>query len=894
MMRRLLARLSTALHAGHADRELAREIDAHLQLLEDDFVARGMSQEQARYAARRAFGGQVEQTKLRHRDARAFRWMTELWLDITLGVRMLVRYPGLTLVGGMGMAAAIAISTASFAFFFAYLSSTLPFEEGDRIVALENWDLETNNEERQALHDFVAWRDELTSFEEIGAFRNLNRNLVIPGGTTEPVRIAEVTASAFRITRVPPLLGRPLLDADEAPGAAPVIVIGQDVWRTRFAAHPNVIGRQIRLGNQVHTIVGVMPEGFLFPINHSYWKPLDIDTTRFARGQGPEIFIFGRLAPGVSVADANTELAAVGQRMAATYPDTHARLRPQVLPYAYPILDIQDASLWQVAMMQLMVSMVLIVVAVNVAILVYARTATRQGEIAVRTALGASRPRIIAQLFVEALVLALLSAVVGLALATLGLDQAHRVMATESVRPPFWIDYGVPWAAVIYVVGLSVVAALIAGVLPAFQATSRRVQSTLRALSGSTGMRLGRTWTLLIVAQVAFAVAAVPMALGVGWREVRSDATRPVFAAEQFLAAAFAMDPEPPDDIDAEAYRRDMNAQFSRHQSQLVSRLEAESWVADVTLAMRPPGQEGSARVEVAGVRSTTAAGHEVGVNRVDVDFFDAVDARIVAGRGFHTVDRTSATSVVVNRAFAHYILRDADVLGRRLRYPAHTDEDGARDESPWFEIVGVVGDLHANAINPEIVQPVVYHPLAPGQSSVGSVIVRVSGGTPASYTGRLREITAAIDPSLRLDAYPLVEIYQQSNLVMRLVAGALGLVIASVLLLSAAGIYALMSFTVSQRRKEIGIRAALGADGRQLLRSIFARAAWQLCAGVGVGMIVAIVADSLRGGELMGVEGRVLAPAMAIVMILVGLLAAAGPARRGLTLQPTQALRDE
>ena len=387
-MRRLLLRFTAFFLSGRAEAELSREIAAHLQLLEDQLVSQGMPADEARYAARRAFGGQIEQTKERHRDARSFRWMDSSWLDLRLAVRMLVKYPGLTAVAAIGMAVAIAISTAFFAFFYAYLYSTLPLDEGDRIVALENWDVEANNEERQALHDYVLWRAEMSSIQEVGAFRNVGRNLIVPGGMTEPVRLAEITASGFRIARVPPLLGRYLLDEDERPGADAVVVIGHDVWQSRFASDPAVIGRAVRLGNTAHTIVGVMPAGFEFPISHSYWVPLRVNPESYRRGEGPAIFIFGRLAPGATMASAQAELTTIGQRSAAAYPETHAKLSPRVLPYAYPILDIQDVSLMQVALMQAIVSVLLVVVAVNVAVLIYARTATRQGELAVRTALG--------------------------------------------------------------------------------------------------------------------------------------------------------------------------------------------------------------------------------------------------------------------------------------------------------------------------------------------------------------------------------------------------------------------------------------------------------------------------------------------------------------------------
>jgi len=193
-MRRFILRLASFFRSGRADADLGREIHSHLQLLEDDYAAGGMSADEARYAARRAFKGQVEQAKLRHRDARSFRALDEWWLDTKLGVRMLVKYPGLTLVGGLGTAVAIAISTASFAFLYAYMASTLPLDQGDRIVALENWDVEANNEARRSIHDLAAWRESMTTMQEIGAFRTVGRNLIVPGGAAEPVPSDEMTA----------------------------------------------------------------------------------------------------------------------------------------------------------------------------------------------------------------------------------------------------------------------------------------------------------------------------------------------------------------------------------------------------------------------------------------------------------------------------------------------------------------------------------------------------------------------------------------------------------------------------------------------------------------------------------------------------------------------------
>jgi putative ABC transport system permease protein len=894
-IRRFALRLLSFFRPAAAEHALAREIDSHLQLLEDEFVAKGMRRDDARLAARRAFGG-VEQAKEHQRDARGFRWLDDSRIDFRLGMRMLVKYPGLSIIGGIGMAAAIAIGTAFFAFFHSYIASTLPVHDGARIIALENWNLETNNEARQSMQDFVTWRDEMKTVEQIGAFRSVGRNLIVPGGTSEPVTIAEITATGFQITHVPPVLGRPLLDSDAEPGAPPVVVIGHGVWQSKFAGDPQIIGRQVRFGNTAHTVVGVMPAGHAFPVNHSYWTPLHVNPSSFERGQGPAIFAFGRLRPGVTIAEAQAELSTLSARAAAAFPETNGHLDARVLPYSQPILDIQGTSMWQVSLMEAMVSLLLVIVAVNVAILIYARTATRQNEIAVRTALGASRRRIVGQLFIEALVLCAGAAAVGLLLARFGVAQGHAIMEAEGASLPYWIDQRMPFAAYVYVAALTLLAAVIAGVLPALQATGRRMQATLKESSGGTGLRLGRTWTALVIAQVALAVAGLPMAIAIGWSEVRAATTAPAFDYESFLAVRLLSDVEPPAGVDADAYRRDATLRAATLNRDLIDRLVTEPAIRDVTFGAYIPGDEHHARIEIDGAAPSVTGAPLPQFNRVAPGFFTVVDGSLLAGRLLTAADAESATApVVVNRAFVDRVLGGANALGKRIRY-VETEQPDRVDVDPrvTHEIVGVVADLFANSTAPGMVNPVIYHPLPAAPQGTVMLLVRTRSNDAAQFSTRLREIASALDPSARLTNYPFTLLLRQQELATRLVMLVLALIVVSVLMLSAAGIYALMSFTVAQRRKEIGIRAAMGADSRQLLRGIFARAAAQLGAGVAVGALVALLVDIASGGEALGAMGYVLLPAMSISMVIVGLVASIGPARRGLRIQPTEALRAE
>jgi putative ABC transport system permease protein len=830
------------------------------------------------------------------------------WLDVKLGARMLIKYPGLALVGGVGMAVAIAIGAGFFNATAALAGSRLPLDEGDRIVSITTWDAETSEREGRVLHDFAAWRGELRTVRELGAFRSIGRNLIIPGAQAEQVIVAQMTASGFRTARVRPLLGRHLVDDDEREGAPPVVVIGYDAWRTRFGGDPGIVGRDVRLGNGIHTVVGVMPEGFAFPVDHGFWTPLRADPSPWERRTGPYIRVFGRLAPGATLEQARAELAAAGARTAAAHPRTHARLRPRVLLYTADVDIMDDMPLWQVHVLRLLVSMLLVVVCVNVAILVYARTATRQGEIAVRSALGASRRRIVAQLFAEALVLAGVAAAVGLVIARIALDYLVAILPEREVGAfPYWIDFGLSLSTVLYVAALALAAAVIVGVVPALQATGRRLQSGLRQLGGATGMRLGRTWTVLIVAQVALAVAVLPPAVYSAWQWIRYGMAEPGFRAEQFLVARLGMDRETPPSAEADAYQREAEARYEDRVEELVRRVEADPAVAGVTMSRVAPGKEPVHWVEVEGVASPSApqddfavregtAGHQVRTGRVDADFFRTYAVPVLAGRPFGPADRdTAAAAVVVNQGFVREVLGGGGALGRRVRYVGRSG-DADPGEIPmgrWYEIVGVVSDF-PNAMEPGTLARV-YHPLPEGRLYPVTLSLRVRGGTPAAFSRRLGDIAMALDPTLRLgNVVPLDQDLRDMQGMMRVTALAIGLVTLSVLLLSAGGIYALMSFTVTQRRREIGIRTALGAHPGRILGSVFARAARQLAAGVAAGVGITGLLELATGGEVMGGQGYLLLPGVALLMTAVGLLAAWGPARRGLRIQPMEALREE
>jgi len=886
-IRRFVLRLLSFSRPAAAEAELSREIHSHLQLLEDEFVSKGMARDEARLAARRAFGG-VEQAKEHQRDARGFRWLDNSRMDFTLGARMLAKYPALSLIGGAGLAVGVAIGAGFFAFLYSFLYATLPVEGGERIVALENWDIDANDEMRRSMHDLVMWQREMKTVGEIGAFRTIARNVTFAGGSAEAVQVAQITAVGFNITRVTPVIGRAIVLADESAAASPIVVIGYDVWHSRFGGDASVLGRELRLGNVVHTIVGVMPEGYGFPVNHSYWTPFSTDAAAFGPREGPDIFIFGRLRDGAAMAQAQAELSALGAQAASAFPLTHARLQPRVMPYAHPILDIQGITTRDFTAMQSMISMLALIVAVNVGVLVYARTATRQREIAVRTALGASRRRIVGQLFIEALVLSAIASAAGIALARFGIAQGFAIYAAEGSDPvPYFLNPDMPLAAYVYVAMLTVFTAVVAGVLPALHATGRRAHDTLKQASGTDGLRLGRVWTAMIIAQVAIAVTGLPATMMISWSGMQRGLTRANYSEESFLAATLTADPDPPAGMAASVYERESVVRFEKTKTDLVARLEAEPAVDDVTMATTIPGAESRARIAIDGAVNVQAGALEVRFNRgVAPDFFDVFGARVIAGRALRDSDSTGATqAIVVNRAFVDQLLGGANAVGRRLHYVV-------AGGTTQYEIVGVVTNLGTNTIAPDLVEPVIYHSLQ--SSTRATALIRMRGNDPLQFSSRLRDLTSALDPTLRLQIVTFSEMKRQAQIGSRLMVLGSSLVILTALLLSAAGIYAMMSFTVSQRRREIGIRSAMGADAGQLLRSIFTRAALQLAAGIVVGTVLALMIDRASEGEMLGSFGRALLPVTAVLMTIVGLFATIGPARRGLRIQPTEALRAE
>src|SRR3954471_22265983 len=589
IMRRIILRLLSSFRSSRAEQELAREIRSHLQLLEDQYIASGMDAKEARYAARRAFGG-VEQVKEHQREARMFRWLSGWPMDLKLGGRMLVKYPGLTIVGGVAMAFAIAVGLVVVQVVSLFTNPVVPVSAGARLVEIRTVDVAASVQEKRVLHDFLEWRPALRSVTDVGAWRDSSRNLVVAAGDARPVKGAEMSVSGFRLAGGEPLMGRVLVEADQQAAAPAVVVIGYEVWRTRFGSDPNVLGRAVQLGNQHPTVVGVMREGFEFPVSHDAWLPLKTAVLDQEPRSGPAISVFARLAPGETMQTAQAELTTAGRRAATASPATHQHLEPRLRPYATMLVPDGPVETGILYSIYIFIALLLLLICGNVGLLLFARAASREADLVVRTALGASRGRIVAQMFAEALVLGGVAAIVGVTAAHFALRTWGMVfLETNLGRLPFWFDLSLSPRTFAVAIGLTVAGAAIAGIMPAMKITRGLDHRLKQTTAGGGGLQFGGIWTVVIVAQVA-ATVMFPAVVYMEQSLLRGiQDFDPGFANAQYLAVQIERDYPVDGGANVDASTRERNARLAATLEELRRRVAAQAGVRGVTFAERIP-----------------------------------------------------------------------------------------------------------------------------------------------------------------------------------------------------------------------------------------------------------------------------------------------------------------
>ena len=813
------------------------------------------------------------------------------WLDWKLGARMLLKYPALTIIGGLSLAGAIAIGAVGIEIADELLYKRLPFDEGGRVIRLETQDTATSRVEPRVLHDFAIWRQSLKTVVELGAARLSERNVLTGEGRVESLRVAEITASAFPLARVLPLLGRPLQPTDEMQAAEPVVVLGYDVWQRQFLQDPAIIGRVVTIGRTARTVVGVMPPRVGFPRNQQVWVPLPVQDA--PPREGPAVQVFGRLADGASWQGAAAELEVVSARLAAEQPATHAQLRTRVRAFAGRTpgdpLRLEDVAV------HVIVLLLLGAVSANVATLIFARTAMRESEMVVRHALGASRARVVVQIVTESLVLTLTAAMLGLVVAQMTVRHAWaRASQIVGDDLPFWVDLKLEPVTIAYALLLALVAAALIGVLPALKATNASVQRGLQGITSTGGtMKFGGIWSFIVGAQVACTLLFVPAAVGIYTTSVQNRPKWTAFPTERYLTFRLRMDTEAlagergaPDD-------RQIGARRALAYEALASRLREEPGVTAVAHADRLPTMSPDwvpVEMEQDGAPPARLHGNFEGgfaMAVVGAGYHEAFGARVVAGRALHPADAAAPNGpVVVNEAFMRVVGRNP--VGVRIRMPQRRG-DGWGEPGPWHEIVGVVTDLWTV---PSDWDGAAYIYRAGSSAELDPVVVAVRvAGDAAPLAPRVAALARHVDAGLQLrDIATLQETVarqQTPDSLGRIVIGSIVLV---ALIFAAAGLYALMAVAVARRTREIGIRIALGANPRHVLRSVFARAGRQLGGGIIAGnsliLFLAWRADSLTAGLLVS------SAITSVLMAVVGVLACAAPARRALRVQPTEALR--
>jgi predicted permease len=809
--------------------------------------------------------------------------MEQLRRDLQFGLRLLVKNPGLSLIAILTFSLGIGLTTTVFSIVNGALFKGLPFDEGHRVIALgRNNPSQDIDQMGVTVHDLLAWREQQTTMTGLAASGGGTVNLVGAEGRPERYSGSFVTANAFDVLRVQPVLGRAFREGEDRPGAEKVIILGYEVWQEVFDGAPDVLGRTVRTNGEVRTVVGVAPHGFQFPSNQELWLPLELDPNANPRGDGPNYLVFGRLKDGVTLNEAGAEFATIASRLAEAYPESNEGVGTTIEPFTKRFLG--DEVYGLLYTMLGAVLGVLLIACANVANLLLARASVRSREVAVRSALGASRRRVVMQLLTEVLVLSIVGATLGLALGFAGVRWFEAAIAIDP--PPFWITFDPDIRVMLFVLGTVAFTAIFSGLVPAFRATGANVSDTLKDEGrGASSFRMGRFSSALVIAEVAVSCGLL-IAAGLMTKSVVQLKTLPLpFTTERIFTAR----------LNLPALEYPDTANRVRFYDQLLPRLGAVPGVEAATLSDGLPASGNGSRVfEVDGRSYATDQDFPFAREGiVTPGYFDTFQAEVLQGRVFTVSDHAEATPVaVVNRTFVREFFPDGDALGRRIRM-------GRRDTTAqWLTVVGVVPDMRMEGIGNNDESPAgFYIPIA--QSGVGnfvSIALRTRG-EPTAVTTDVRAAVTSIDPNL-----PIYNVFSMRDVIAEEtwfygVFGTLFMVFGFVaLFLAAVGLYGVMSFAVSRRTQEMGIRMALGADAPKLVGLVMRRGLMQLIVGMALGLALAFLATTPLEIVLFEVNARdpIVFGIVVLALAVTGVLATFVPARRVTRLDPVMALSPE
>ena len=823
-----------------------------------------------RFSGRRRPSADLQAGALGAAPAWSFRGLaSQLPGDLKLGVRQLLRTPGATLTALLALSVGIGLSGMMFSLMRGGLVPTLPFPDGERMVRV-------NHEDHSPIppETYTYWTERQRSFEGLGVSIVQPVSLILDGVAGEPLSSAAIDVGTLPLLSTEPAIGREFTPADAIPGAPRVVLIGWDVWRLRMEGDPGVLGRTVRMNGEPATIIGVMPEGFGFPFTEQLWTPLPVEAGRPVTGAGA-LQVFGLLRADVSAAAAAAEL----NELARQRPREASTAEPDpVIVRAYTNVINPGRMTYVLAGLMVGVAvLVLLVACANVTNVLLARAAVRAREVAVRGALGASRMRIAMQFWIEASVLAVAGAVGGALLAVVGVARVRG--AADIPGMPFWFDLRVDAPVLLFIAASAVVAAMAAGVLPAVHAARARGHDLLKdAGRGTSSRRLGRLMGRLVGAELTVSFVLL-VASGLFIRSaVNLERYDFGFAPEAVYTAHVRLP-------DAGYERVEDRIAFVE---ELEEEIAALPGTASVTLATVFPGiGHRSAEFTIDGTHAPDAADlPRAGWARVSPAFFETFQAPLLTGRGFDRGDRAGALPVaIVNAAFERAHFPDGAV-GRRVALP----RDGTGE---WHTIVGVAPDLLAPAIDPEHPLAVVYLPLAQAPPLAMNLSVRAAGD-PSSLAAPVRETTAGVDPDVALYfERSLHEAILAANAAFAwmsalfVVAGGLALFLAGI------GLFGVMAFWVSQRRREIGVRMAVGGGGGRIVGFVLRQGLARIALGLLAGLLLSVpVAWALRGALLdVSPFDPLVFGSVVGVLLAAGVLGCALPAIRATRVDPNTVL---
>ena len=884
MFSRLMVRLRALVRRAEMDRELDEEVRFHLDREIEENVRRGMTPEEARRAAMMSFGG-VEGIKEECRDVRGLRLVEDLSQDVRYGARVLLKSPGFSLVAVLTLALGIGASTAIFSVVNALLLRALPYRNADRVVIVweENRPRE-NHMNTVSPANFLDWKDQAQSFDEMAAFYDARVNLTNAGEPEEiPAQVS--TGNLFALLGVGPVLGRFYTVEDEEPGRDDVVVLSYGLWQRRFGGARDIIGQKITLNNQNLEVIGVAPPDFKFFIKRGsligkpaeMWMPTKFGE-EYRQRKGRFISVAARLKPGVTAAEVQAEMNTIGARLEQQYPDFNAGWGVNVVPLRQQLAGEIKTSLY---VLLGAVGFVLLIACANVANLMLARAATRQKEIAIRTALGASRKRVVRQLLTESLILSCAGGLFGLLIALWGVE----ALVSLSPRNLIGIErVGLSLPVLGFTFLVSLLTGVIFGLVPAIEASRLNLNESLKE-AGKSSMgtpRSQRIRSIFVVAEVALALVLL---VGAGlmiqsFRRLQS--VDPGFNARSVLTMRVI--------LPRRKYVEDgQRIAFFRQAVERIGHLpgvESASAVSYLPFAglgagtnffiegqpKPPPGQDFICDVRV-----------------TDENYFRTMGIPVLAGRTYTAQEAQEARKVVViSEALARKYFPGEDPIGHRIAIYM-------KDDPEPTEIIGVVADSKTNALDEET-QPMVYWPHAELAYGGMTIIARTTGDPLSLAAAAQREIQI-IDKDQPVSEVRTMEGWLSESVARTRFGTFLLSVFAAVaLLLAAVGIYGVMAYSVTQRTHEIGIRMALGAQRRDLVRMVVGQGLTLTLIGVGLGLVAAFGLTRVMTSLLFGISATDPATfgGISMLLALAALLACLIPARRATRVDPMVALRYE